>query len=244
VLELHEVERSLVDSDIKLYFRTELGRIAKTRSDPDLTESWPSSYDIDFLCNKAAGLFIYASTVVKFVESKTPSPHREAHPHHHSAESTTQEGKLGVDPLYTQVLEQAYHDAEPDEQEDLYSRFRLIVGAVLLVFDPLSMKTLSELVKDCGTPSRISNTLRQFHSLLRVPGNIEVDPIRVFHKSFPDFLTDRERCKDERFFVDPPVHHINILFSCLDIMKKKLRRNICRFGRLSYPQRGRGSTHS
>jgi hypothetical protein len=74
VLKLHDVERSSVDSDIKLYLRTRLNDIAKTRSDCDFTEDWPSSYDIDILCKKAAGLFIYASTVVKFCIS-TSSPH-------------------------------------------------------------------------------------------------------------------------------------------------------------------------
>ena len=74
VLKLHNVERSLVDSDIKLFFRTGLTNIAETQSDCDLTEDWPSSSEIDILCEKAAGLFIYASTVVKFVASRHHTP--------------------------------------------------------------------------------------------------------------------------------------------------------------------------
>ena len=131
----------------------------------------------------------------------------------------------GIDLLYTQILNQAFHDADSDEQE-LYSRFKLVVGAVLLVFYPLSRKRLSELLINCGTPSHISNTLRSLHSLLLIPTS-EVDPIRTFRKSFPDSLTDPGRCKDERFFVDPRVHHTDILFPCLDLMKKSLRKNIC-----------------
>ena len=131
----------------------------------------------------------------------------------------------GIDLLYTQILELAFHGVDPGEQE-LYLRFRNVVGAVLLVFRPLSRKTLSNLLKHCGTPSHISTTLRFLHSLLNVP-DAEDEPIRVFHKSFPDFLTDRARCRDERFFVDPPVHHEDILFSCLDLMRKCLKKNIC-----------------
>jgi hypothetical protein len=97
---------------------------------------------------------------------------------------------------------------------------------VLLVFHPLSRKALSTLLRNCGTPSHISTTLRFLHSLLNVPDS-EDEPIRVFHKSFPDFLTDRSRCKDERFFVDPSVHHEDILISCLDLMKQRLKKNIC-----------------
>ena len=225
VLKLHEVERSSVDDDIKLFFKVRLGDIAKTRSDCDLMEDWPSPYDIDLLCKKAAGLFIYASTVVKFIASPYDLPTERLTLIISLRHSTAHEGKSGVDLLYTQVLEQAFRDADSDAQE-LYSRFKLVVGAVLLVFYPISRKTLSELLKDCGTPSRISNSLRSLHSLLLVPTS-EAEPIQTFHKSFPDFLTDPGRCKDERFFVNPPEHHIDILLSCLDLMKERLMKNIC-----------------
>ena len=225
VLRLHDVERPSVDADIKLFLQTRLTEIAKTRSDSDLTESWPSSYDIDILCKKSAGLFIYASTVVRFVASPRHLPTKRLTLIISLRQSTTHEGKSGIDLLYTQVLEQAFRDADTDAQE-LSSRFKLVVGAVLLVFYPLSRKTLSELLNNCGTPSHISNTLRSLHSLLLIPTS-EVDPIRTFRKSFPDSLTDPGRCKDERFFVDPRVHHTDILFPFLDLMKKRLRKNIC-----------------
>jgi hypothetical protein len=100
-----------------------------------------------------------------------------------------------------------------------------VVGAVLLAFNPLSMKSLSDLLHDFDTFD-ISTTLSSLHSLLLVPDGME-DSIRVFHKSFPDFLMDPRRCQDTRFFVDPAVHHTEILLSCLDLMDKKLKRNIC-----------------
>jgi len=225
VLRLHDVDRSSVDGDIKLFFRTRLADIAKTRSDCDFTEDWPSSYDIDVLCKKAAGLFIYASTVVKFVASKHHLPTERLTVIILLPQCTANEGKSGIDLLYTKVLEQAFQDVDSDEQ-GIYSRFKLVVGAVVLIFHPLSRKTLSDLLKNCGTPSHISNTLRSLHSLLLVPAS-EVDPVRIFHKSFPDFLTDPERCKDERFFVDDSAHHIDILFSCLNLMEERLKKDIC-----------------
>ena len=222
VLKLHDVKRSSVDEDIILYLRTHLADIRKTRSDCEFPEEWPISYDIHILCKKAAGLFIYASTVVKFIASKYHLPIKRLDLILHS-QGAAHEG--GIDLLYTKILRLAFQDADPGEQE-LYSYFRDVVGAVLLVFYPLSRKAFSNLLKNCETPSQISTTLRFLHSLLNVPDN-EDEPIRVFHKSFPDFLTDRTRCKDERFFVDTAVHHENIFFSCLDLMKKRLKRNIC-----------------
>jgi len=221
VLRLHDVERSLVDSDIRLFFRTGLTNIAEAQSDCDPTEDWPSSHEIDILCKKAAGLFIYASTVIKFVTFDHDTPAGRLALIVSLPQCTAHEGRSGIDLLYTQVLEQAFHDVDSNEKV-LYSRFRSVIGAVLLVFNPLPMEALSTLLK---TP-HISTTVRSLHSLLLVPDS-KADPIRVFHKSFPDFLVDQGRCKDERFFINPSVHHQDILLSCLNLMAERLKRNIC-----------------
>ena len=38
---------------------------------------------------------------------------------------------------------------------------------------------------------------------------------------------DPEQCKDERFLINPSVHHQEILLLCLDLMGKRLKKNIC-----------------
>ena len=225
VLKLHNVERSSVDSDIKLFLRTHFTEIVKHRSHCNLTEDWPSPSDIDTLCVKVAGLFIYASTVVKFVASWHFQPEKRLALIISLPQNTTHEGKLGLDLLYTQILAQAFHDVDPDDQEP-YQHFRSVTGAVLLVFNPLSMRSLSDLLIDFDTPSDISNALSSLHSLLLIPDK-EEDPIRTFHKSFPDFIMDPGRCKDKQFFVDSSVHHRKILLSCIGLMGERLKRNIC-----------------
>ena len=223
VLKLHDIKRSSVDEDIKLYLRFHLTSIRATRSDCEFPEEWPSSNDINILCKEAGGFFIYASTVVKFVGSKYHDPTNRLDLIISQSQGAVHEG--GIDRLYIQILELAFQDADPGDHE-LYSTLRNVVGAVLLAVHPLSRKTLSGLLRSCGTSSDVSTTLRFLHSLLNIPDG-EDEPIRVFHKSLPDFLTDRTRCKDDRFFVDPAVRHEAILFSCLDLMKKRLRKNIC-----------------
>ena len=224
VFRLHDIKKSSVDSDIKLFFRTRLTGIADTRSDCDFTEDWPSSSDIEILCQKAAGFFIYASTVIKFVSTKCQVPTKQLEKIISLPQSTAHEGRSGIDLLYTQVLEQAIADVGADYEDDdeIHQCFKTVVGAVLLVFNPLSSRTLSDLLKVSG----ILTTLRSLHSLLLVP-DVQGDPIHTFHKSFPDFLTDQKRCKDKRFFVDPTVHHAEILLLCLKLMARRLKRNIC-----------------
>jgi len=38
---------------------------------------------------------------------------------------------------------------------------------------------------------------------------------------------DPGRCEDKRFFINPSAHHQEILFSCLNLMKGGLKKNIC-----------------
>jgi len=225
VLRLHDVKRSSVDSDIRLFFWTRLTAIAKNRSDCSLPEDWPSSADLDTLCKKAAGLFIYASTVVKFVASKHHQPTERLTDIVSLPQSTIEEGRSGIDQLYTEVLQQAFSDIQANDGE-FYSRFRSVVGAVSLVFNPLSVTALSDLL---GIPNpKLSTTLRSLHSLLIIPtSKLDPTPIHVLHKSFPDFLTDPKRCTDQWFFIDPSIHHREIMLSCLKVMKGKLERNIC-----------------
>ena len=223
VLKLHEVKPEIVDNDIELFFRTQLVSLAKNRSDCTSTGDWPSSSDIEILCKKAAGFFIYAATVVKYVDSEIdPLAERlslvTSLPQH-----TVEEGKSGIDQLYTKVLEQAFGSVHPDNSQK-YLRFQTMVGTVVLIFNPLSIKGLSELL-GYGT-DQICSTMRSLHSLLLVPDNTE-DPIHIFHKSFLDFLLDPDRCQDKRFFVEPTGHHAEILLSCLRLIEKRLKKNIC-----------------
>jgi len=221
VLKLHEVKPEAVNNDIKLFFQTQLTKLAKERSDCNITEEWPSSSEVKTLCEKAAGFFIYATTVVKFIMSKSHVPTKRLKQITSLPQGTSHEGRSGINNLYIQVLKQAVDDVEADDEE-FYPHFRTVVGTVLLVFNPLSVNALSDLLRVSG----ISTALRSLHSLLLVPTS-EDAPIRVFHKSFPDFLMDKGRCTDHQFFIDPPIHHAELLFSCLNVMEKSLKKNIC-----------------
>ena len=221
VFRLHDVERCSVDSDIKLFLKARLSDIARNRSNCELAEDWPNPQDIDVLCDKAAGFFTYALAVVKFIASRFHPPDERLALVISLPQNTSHEGKAGLDLLYTQIQEQVSHIVD----QGFYFHLKSVLGAVLLIFHPLSINTLSDLLGTCGTPSKIYNTLRAFHSLL-IPDSTE-DPVQTFHKSFPDFLTDPGRCTDQRFFIDPLVHHREIALACLNVMNGRLKKNIC-----------------
>jgi len=74
--------------------------------------------------------------------------------------------------------------------------------------------------------SNIPTTLHSLYSILLIPDGPE-NPIHTFHKSFPDFLTGKKWCKYDQFFVHPAIHHAEIPHLYLNLVRERLKRNIC-----------------
>jgi hypothetical protein len=104
----------------------------------------------------------------------------------------------------------------------------LVLGAVALAVDPLSLTALALLLDMDDIDIR--SLLRSLESVTRVPPS-PFAPITIFHKSFPDYVLDRDRCRDSRFYVDPLEHHMRLAVACLELMKSKLKPNICNLPR-------------
>ena len=67
VFVLHEVQSSLIDSDIQLFLNHELSELAQRRC----IDMWPTNEHINLLCQRAAGLFVYAVATIKFLDRKS-----------------------------------------------------------------------------------------------------------------------------------------------------------------------------
>jgi hypothetical protein len=217
---LHAVEPSNIDSDIRLYLTQRLTAIAKRRSDLDLSDPWPRGNEIEALTKKSSGLFIFASTLARFVESEYHEPDERLQLVLSEASGTMHEGRTGIDSLYSQVLLHAFSDAR---EPAVFDNVRRVLGAIVLAFNPLSRKVLSTILG--LSTSLISTTLRHLHSVILVPAD-ETKEIRIFHKSFPDFLQDDKRCTDPRFYVNSEARHSDIVLRCLELVKG-LKRNPC-----------------
>jgi hypothetical protein len=217
---LHEVELSRVDDDIRLYLTQRLTEIAKRRSDLDLSDPWPQENEIKALTKKSSGLFIFAATLVRFVASDHHEPNERLQLVLSKESGTIHEGQTGIDSLYSQVLLHAFLDVR---ESAVFDNARGVLGAIVLAFVPLSRRELSGILHI--PTSTIRTTLRHLHSVVLVPED-ETKEIRVFHKSFPDFLQDSKRCIDHRFHINPAVHHGNMVFSCLKLVRR-VGRNHC-----------------
>jgi NACHT domain len=223
-LSLHDVESSAVDLDIESFVRAELEAISiRHRVNSSVSGSWPSGGDIAAVTRKASGLFIIASIIVGFVDDPRELPQDRLKLMISRLDSTVYEGKAKIDGTYEQVLVASFSDVSKDNSKFI-QQLQLVLASIVLAFHPLSRASLARIL---GMSSeRIWMILRSLHSVLIVPDS-DSKPIRICHKSFADFLTDRQRCSDERFYIDSPAHHSQLGILCLELMKSTLTKNIC-----------------
>ena len=224
VLVLHEVELSRVNNDIRLFFRRRLLELASRR--PGL-DDWPNHEQLDLLCERAAGLFIYAVATVRFIDHKSASPKKQLDRLLQSPESSVFEGKTKVkasatlDLLYMSILEEAFGDDDPEDDPMV----RSVLGAAILAADPLSPSAIAALL--AFNTGEVFAILSSVHSLLTFQEDID-RPVQVFHKSFPEFIVDPARCTNPRFRIHPSDHHTELLVGCLELMNRNLEQNMCK----------------
>jgi hypothetical protein len=231
VLQLHEVET--VHVDIKKYLKESLTKITMRRSQSHLPEGWPMETDLDALTKKSDGLFIHASTVVKILSQCKADPQDKLKTLLEHEGNYKHEGKTQLDKLYLQILSTTVQQGDVDEKEEIMvieETLRAVLGFLVVARDTVTVATLADLVvigDNVRKPERsILSALRDLHSLVLVPEE-QTRPIRFHHKSFPDFLTDPSRCTDSRFQINRGDHEFATAKKCLEVMDRKLKRNIC-----------------
>ncbi|KAJ6551008.1 hypothetical protein DFH09DRAFT_1039056 [Mycena vulgaris] len=170
--------------DIHKYFLDEFSRIHSESMDRgmDLGSDWPSPNAVNRLVRTSSATFIYATTVIRFVDDE----------YHHPADRL--QSVLDLDPqstaplddLYTQIL-----SVVPQEQATQQLHILHIIWRNILV-DPEELDILLNL--RAGTCRLI---LRCLHSLLDVPRIRtrfgDFGAIRTLHASLGDYLSDARR---------------------------------------------------
>jgi len=86
---LHHVEPSIVDKDICHFFEHELSMLASQHS---WINGWPTDEELDSLCQRAAGFFVYAVATVNFLNHHLQDPSNQLNILMASPESTAYEG--------------------------------------------------------------------------------------------------------------------------------------------------------
>ncbi|KAH8826001.1 hypothetical protein DL96DRAFT_1817400 [Flagelloscypha sp. PMI_526] len=197
---LHEIPKEEVDGDIGLYLEAKL----------ELAQS-----QINDLVARADGLFIYASTLVKYLS-----------PSHHLAPSElerriervlSRKAERGsIYALYKRIVEAAL---SLEDIEDTQGRWAILHAIICAAEPPSSALIASLLGVDLQLVIAVVESL---HAVLFTAG--PGGPIYILHASFHDFIIS---VMDGEFRCQPPSVHCILARACLTEMIKSLRFNIC-----------------
>ena len=219
---LHYVEPSIVDKDIRRFFKHELSGLARRHGGMD---GWPTDEELDSLCRRAAGFFVYAVATLNFLDHHFHDPSDQLDTIMASPESTAHEGETeleaytSLDSLYMSIFQKSFRKNK--DKDD--AMVRSILSAVVLVTYPLSLSAIALLIGfRCD---RVWRLLELIQSLLILPEDPD-HPIQPFHKSFPDFITDPTRCSDSNFYISPN-YHTELVLHCFELMGKSLKKDMC-----------------
>ncbi|QRV96323.1 Vegetative incompatibility protein HET-E-1 [Ceratobasidium sp. AG-Ba] len=198
-LRLHELESSVVQTDIALYLKQKLQALMPI-----------SVQEINAIAARSGVLFIYAATIVRYIERAIPARRvgrlREVLNKYHAKIGPTKPDE-DIDKLYSVILGAALYDEGLGQNEQL--EMRLVLHTIICAQEPLSTGTLAGLL---GLDSELS-VLPALQSLLSVLQISEANGVvNTLHESFPDFLLDQKRSGE--LFCDPEENHGRLARLC------------------------------
>ncbi|KAK7000178.1 hypothetical protein R3P38DRAFT_3219058 [Favolaschia claudopus] len=180
--------------DVKAYLTDEFKRI---REDHGVVGSWPEEDLIWHITRKSSGHFIYAATVIRFVEDKYCDPVDQlaivTEPQPSEQDSNFVSPFLALDELYLQILRKV----------PVQLPLSRVLSVIAANFNGiLSIAQIGQLL---GLKhEKISLTIQRLHSLIKIeknrsPFNAGAEHMFVYHASFLDFLCDRNRSQKFHF---------------------------------------------
>ncbi|KAG9089441.1 hypothetical protein FS749_001324, partial [Ceratobasidium sp. UAMH 11750] len=208
-LRLHELEKLVVQSDIKTYLDTELAVLKQLK---------PT--DLDKLVERSGVLFVYAATVVRYIAddnfSRGAQRLKEVLATTASSNGTHEE----LDALYTAILEAALNRKGLGNSD--WEEIIRVLHTVICAQEPLSVDDIAGLLGLAA--ESVHADLRPFLSVLRISDATGL--VTTLHESFPDYLFDDKRSKP--FHCDAKGHNAWFAGACFALLKApKPPFNIC-----------------
>ncbi|CAE6450725.1 unnamed protein product [Rhizoctonia solani] len=209
-LTLHELDRDVVQADIKTYLQNSLELIQ------------PSEGEIAALVERAGVLFAFAGALVRYIQPeilKNDPRKRLAsilEPSNVSGGKYCQE----IDELYTGVLRSALESPNFNELDKDY--IRQVLYLVVSAPGTLDFDTIASLImKDTN---QVRAALRPFCSVLHVSEDLRT--VTTLHPSFSQYILDRSRSR--QYHCDPRVYSQTVVLRCFRIFEDLPHQfNIC-----------------
>ncbi|PWY83871.1 WD40 repeat-like protein [Aspergillus sclerotioniger CBS 115572] len=216
---LHDIKESVVRNDIAIFFNHNLPTI---RNERGLEKNWPGEENIQKLIGLAVPLFIFAATICRLFQDSCWHPIDSLNK---ILEHREEESRLVT--TYATVVEGLLQNQDVNKQAQLVGETQEVVGAIVILEDPLAVLPLSDLIRQPKTTVQVR--VESLPSVLKVPSRPD-QPVKLFHKSFRDFILDPKTRDKNRFWVDETEMNKRMAYNCIRVMERKkrgLRKNIC-----------------
>lgn len=219
---LHQVSPPTINHDIRLFLKHELDRIGRQHYQEP---GWLGAEVIENLVRRASGLFIWAATACRFISEGTFAEDRLDMLADGSDCDSAAGPERHLDQLYLTVLQKSVQNSYTAAELAKYHGLMLqILGSIVALSSPLSVQSLSALI--LIPEQRVNRMLKWLHAILDVPKG-QNQPLRLHHPSFRDFLFSKDRCADEKFYVDEKQAHATLASKCIELMSSRLKQNMC-----------------
>ncbi|KAG6863334.1 hypothetical protein C0991_005699 [Blastosporella zonata] len=230
---LQDVTEEEADKDITTYLHAALPEF---QHEPELAK----------LVSKAGGLFIYASTAVRYILSNPESSKGERRDLMGKLLDSDDvkksldfsEATVQIDSLYSQILSEAFSGFS---REHIQARLQ-ILHTILCAEERISTSIAAALLPNSQNvedmQERAHSLVQKLHAVLYMKDKC----VFWYHASFPDFIftqarssnvalmaTGNFRSKDIDMSCDIAYYHSVLTQKCFDIMMKDLKFDMCKF---------------
>ena len=217
---LHNIPPTIINHDISLFLEYNLEII---RQEYTLGADWPGEVVLQQLVLYACGLFIWAATACRFIREGRRFARERLDTILKGSSSTIIEPEKHLNEIYLAVLHNSISPKYSDEEKKkVCDMLKHTLGSLVVLLSPLSTSSLSRLLH---LPREdVDATLNDLYAIIDIPKD-PTCPLCLHHPSFRDFLLNKDRCED--FWVDEKEAHQNLATSCIYLMSRTLKMDIC-----------------
>lgn len=197
--------------DVSLYFKHHIPILVQQsflKSHPNL---------IQLLTEYSKGLFIWAQTLYNYLKSNDNPEEVLCHILQHHV--------IGAEGQ-TQHLHQLYHtilaDSISDNNENI-TIYQYVFGTILLTGEPVTKKTIANLLKPEISVNSVQKTIQSLNSLVIID---ETGKIHILHPSLADYLLDTAN-SISLFHINKEKIHFLLYQKLISILNSQLKPNIC-----------------
>ncbi|KAJ7651439.1 hypothetical protein B0H17DRAFT_833397, partial [Mycena rosella] len=173
-------------TDVRNYLRSEFDRIHREHAETmfSVPAPWPTEPVLEELVTTSSGYFIYAATIIKFIDDADFRPIERLSAVIQNLPTECGTPFHALDELYSQILR-----GIPFRSRVLNILCVIVHGGYFGMLQPSRVIIEKLLGLDLGD---VALTLRRLHSILLMPQD-DTQFIQLHHKSFRDFLLDPNR---------------------------------------------------